>query len=379
MPSIAFPVPVYTTLTSSPAPLTTQKRALSTTSPGTTDDTATGINGGVVGVHAMFRPGSTITGTTGSGTTAPSPPTIDDGWLLPISPTLVASGDGLLLAAANWTVPYHYSRPGGILTADVPHTVTAILARLDSTGTVFKSEVGRSAAQALTATTTEQSFNFTVTGVATEFDPGDILMKMLYFDRAGALSSDTVRCHTNSTTALRITAAPNYAKIHYTQGSSDGAATADGKVNMTNGTVGTSAGTAAADGQLVSVIGTVGTSAGTAAADGQLAKVQPTVGSAAGVAAADGKVAQAQAVVGTAAGVATADGQLAGVQAVVGSSAGVATADGKGGVVIGTVGTAAGAATADGKTAKVIGTVGTATVGGGGGDTLVYPVFQVNA
>lgn len=204
------PVPIYTTLTSTPAPLTTQKRALSTTSPGTTDNTATGVNGGVSGVHAFFRPASAITGVTGSGTTAPSPPTIDDGWLLPINTTLAPTGDGVTFAAGTWTVPYHYSRPGGVLTADVPHTVTVILAQLDSAGTAFKAEVGRSAAQALTATTTEQTFSFSVSGAETVFAPGDILMLMVYIDRPGALTSDTVRCHTNSTTALRITAAPAY-------------------------------------------------------------------------------------------------------------------------------------------------------------------------
>lgn len=378
MGALAFPVPVYTTLTSSPAPFTTTKRALSTTSPGTTDNTATGCNGGVSGVHGFFRPAATITMTTGSGTTPPTPVTIDDMWILPINPTLAASPNGVKIDGGTWTIPIHYSRPGGVLTADVPGTLWAILVQVDPAGTGLVSEIGRSAANNVTATTTEQSVSASITGVATEFVSNQNLGLLIYFDRAGALTSDTFRIHTNSTTALRITAAPTYARVVETVGTSAGAADAVGRVCTVNGTAGESAGVATADGIAALVLGAVGASAGSATADGKVASVQPTVGTSAGVSAADGKAAQVQAVVGQAAGVAFADGKSAQIQAVVGQAAGTSAADGRGGVVIGAVGSSAGTSTADGRAAKVVGTVGTANVSEGGGTVIKKIIRRIN-
>lgn len=375
MGSLAFPVPVYTTLTSSPAPFTTTKRALSTTSPGTTDNTATGCNGGVSGVHGFFRPAANITMTTGSGTTPPDPVTIDDMWILPINPTLAASPNGVKIDGGTWTIPIHYSRPGGVLTADVPGTLWAILVQVDQAATGLVSEIGRSAANNVTATTTEQSVSASITGVATEFVSNENLGLLIYFDRAGALTSDTFRIHTNSTTALRITAAPTYARVLPTVGSASGSGQTSGIPSLTQQTVGSASGSGVASGTIATVMGTVGSASGAGIASGQISRVQPVTGSASGYGVAVGIVAQLQGTVGYAAGDSLVDGALANIQAVVGSASGLGQAVAAGGSVIGTVGSASGVASANGKAAIVIGTVGTVDIGGGGTTTIVRPVF----
>lgn len=376
MPVLTFPVPVYTTTTSTPSPFTTNKRALSTTSPGTTDNTATGVTGGLTGVHDFFRPLATFTATTGSGTSAPSPATIDYGWVLPISPTLVSASNGVAVAAGTWTVPVHYSRPGGVLTADVPGTITAILVRVNSDATVNLSEVGRSAATNITATTTEQSINLSITGVLTEFAPGECLMLLLYFDRAGAVTSDTFRIHTNSTTAFRITAAPNYTQILYSGGSSDAVASASGVAASTASTVSTSNASATVDGQSSTVLGTTVSSAGIADAQGVTTAITATIGTSDGTATAQSVGAGIASTVADSVGSAVVQGSVGSIGSGVFDSQGQASSNALASSVSGTIGTASGQSASDFKITKILGVVGTVDIGAGGGVTNVYrPLF----
>lgn len=215
-------VPIYTTTAVSGG---ANQRTLSTTSPGTTDSTATQHTGGITGDHAFLTPEAQSTKITGSGTTAPSPATIDKAYSIDVLAVLAPTASALTFAAGTWTLPLHYSRAGGVLTADVPSKITLILVRTDSGQANNLSEIGRTE-QAITATTTEQSINVNITGAQTTFNAGQRMSLLVYIDRPGAPTSDTTRIHTNSTTALRISAAPTFT-LDYTRSISDSPAMTD--------------------------------------------------------------------------------------------------------------------------------------------------------
>lgn len=193
------------------------QRALSATSPGSTDNTATTNTS--FGALANWR--RIVPYADSSADYASAPPSGQVGgvgWCIDI---VAALGDGVgtvTLAAGTWTLPFHYSRPGGLLTGDVTiDQLTLILSRVnplpnaDSANEASLQEIGRATVGPFTVTTSEQVTTVNVTGAQAVFNAGDYLWVETYFDPALHLAlSDTVRWHTNSTTGLRITAAPAY-------------------------------------------------------------------------------------------------------------------------------------------------------------------------
>lgn len=129
--------------------------------------------------------------------------------MLAINPALAPSGAAVTIAAGAWTIPVHYSRAGGLLTGDVLGTFTAVLIRTDGSSNL--GEIGRATGAQVTVGTAEASQNISVSGAAVSLQPGEFLALGIFCVHNGALlGGDTIRVHTNSTTALRITAAPTY-------------------------------------------------------------------------------------------------------------------------------------------------------------------------
>lgn len=221
----AFPVPVYTTTASSPAPFSALKRALSASSPGTSDSTASVIPG------ALLSNGYYVTpeGSAAQGDLA-TPAPVTRGWLLPAS-SVAGAGNRLRIAAGTWTLPVHYSRASGLLTGNVGLTLTAILLRVSADASTNLQEIGRVTGAGITATTTEQVQTLNISGAAVELEPGENIMLVLHADKAAQLLATDSRIHTNSTTALRITAAPAFTLL-YTRGLND-SAPADGALART--------------------------------------------------------------------------------------------------------------------------------------------------
>lgn len=134
--------------------------------------------------------------------------------MLAINPALAPSGAAVTIAAGAWTIPVHYSRAGGLLTGDVLGTFTAVLIRTDGSSNL--GEIGRATGAQVTVGTAEASQNISVSGAAVSLQPGEFVALGIFCVHNGALlGGDTIRVHTNSATALRITAAPAYT-IQYT-------------------------------------------------------------------------------------------------------------------------------------------------------------------
>lgn len=205
----AFPVPLYTIAAAQGAPYSATQRALSTTSPGATDSTATVMTGGITNDGGYLTPeGSATKGTATVGAVGAVPVTA--GWAVAINTTFAPTGDSVVLQSGTYTLPIRYSRPGGFLTGDMTGTITAVLMRVNSTLNTRLAEIGRGATT-VTFTTTATNGSISITTAAdTVLLAGEYLMLVLHLGYTGALTGDTMRLHTNSTAGVRISAGPTY-------------------------------------------------------------------------------------------------------------------------------------------------------------------------
>lgn len=211
----SFPVPVYTTTAVAGG---ANQRTLSTTSPGTTDSTATTLGTSALAAFANYLVPET--GTSGAGTNA-------TGWAFnPVGPLVPTSSDAFTLDAGTFTFPFHYSRPGGLLTGNVTATVLVELYRANAGLSSF-TLLGSTTSASITVTTTEQSINISVSIPQSAFAAGEKPWVAIKLSGTAGLTTDTIRVHTNSTTALRITAAPTY-QIQYARAISDSCPCGDG-------------------------------------------------------------------------------------------------------------------------------------------------------
>lgn len=368
MPVLASPVPLYATTAQASGP---DVRTLTRSSPGTTDSTATVAAMGLAATDTYLRPEQSVATTAAPG---PLGAGVGQGWGWALAHndfTGVGADDAIRFAAGTWTLTVHYSRPGGLLTGNISNvTITAILLHVDAAGAVI-AEIGRGSASGITITTTEASSSININGAAAELLPGHRVRLELHVAKPAALAGDDGRFHTNSTTALRATAVPAYARIPQTVASSNAAATVIGAAQQTQGVVASANGQSATSAVIAQSQSILATASGVAEVDGKTARVRPVIASSAGTADMDGIAAQVQAVIAGALGTSAAEASAAQVQAVIAEAQGEADVQGSGGVVVGTVASAIGTSEADGRTALVIGTVGTVEVGQGGGQTTV--------
>ena len=205
----SFPVPVYTILTQLNG---ATKLKLSTTSPGTTDDTATkGPSTTLLAPTAYYLTpeGTATTGTLNAVGTASG-----KGWgFVPSANADVVplATDGWYLSAGTVTFKMVGARDNGITSADQIVTYTAILFRANSNATSFPQELGRATSSAVTFTTTKTEFSLNITTAAATFAPGEILWLEVFASTTSSSSTGSIASYyTNSTTAMRLTAAPNF-------------------------------------------------------------------------------------------------------------------------------------------------------------------------
>lgn len=221
-----FPVPLYLTSAQANGP---DIRTLTTSSPGTTDSVATKLPFAALNLRESYaRPEQTVAAAGATGAILSTGNAFGWGWLMdPVAVGIVpAATDGFRLLAGSFTLTFHYARDGGVLTADQNNVlVTAVMFRASSTGSAVQ-ELGRGTVT-VTFTTTEQVATITVGTVQAEFDPGQRLYLELHVSRAGQVAGDQgSHIRTNSTTATRFTAAPQYDRL-YNKALSDAGTLAD--------------------------------------------------------------------------------------------------------------------------------------------------------
>lgn len=165
------------------------------------ESTATTIPAGLLAETYKIRPEAAAVATNAAGE-----------WMMPAS-ALVAGSDTVVFASGTWSTTLHCSRAGGLLTADQSvqfqmqfykaHSLSPYGTTHIFTGTLSSS---------FTVTTTKTGFTFSATGVPSfSLETGTGLTIVVICERAGQLTGDTVRVHTNNgASASRIPTIPGY-------------------------------------------------------------------------------------------------------------------------------------------------------------------------
>lgn len=224
MPALSFPVPQYTVLGTIGG--LGIKRQLDDTSPGTTDNTGTATPGvSLLGPFAGYISPQT---TAVSGSLLAVGTAYGRGWgAIPTTAGIIPNeSDGYAVASGTLSVVIHASRAGGLLTGNHTADFTVIVFRSNSDATAWPQELGRATITGRSITTTEAAHAVNVSISSAEFAPGQMLWVEIYIDSTSAgTAGDACRIHTNSTTATRITAAPNYTIVRASPFAGAGAAT----------------------------------------------------------------------------------------------------------------------------------------------------------
>lgn len=179
---------------------------INSTSPGTTDNTGTTVNGTLAAVAYYYTPNVANTVTSALLATFSG-----RGWIIQGTEFVPLTTDGFEFD--SFTAPQitiHYSRGNALLTGNVVATLTASLYRVDAND-VHIERLCRGSAS-ITFMPTEQSVVITMAAdvASTVFAPGEQMALDIHFDKALTLVSDgDCRLHTNSTTATRITSFPS--------------------------------------------------------------------------------------------------------------------------------------------------------------------------
>lgn len=203
--SRVYPAPNYSSTT---VLGTSSQRKLVAVSPGTTDSTAT-IG---YGTGTISQPTYYITPEATAAVTALQPVGTASGigWGLVASDSsslVPLSADGFALSAGTMTVTVYASRDGGLTSADVTATMTAILFRATAGLASFPQELGRTTASPVVITTTKAAFNIVVATAAATFNPGDIVwLEVCVYATAGSVTTTNVTYQTNSTASMQISA-----------------------------------------------------------------------------------------------------------------------------------------------------------------------------
>jgi hypothetical protein len=149
------------------------------------------------------------------------------GWAL--TPSLPTPDDGLTIAAGTVALQFHVSRAGGLLTTDVTCRITAII--FVATTTPTYSEAGRATSSTFTVTTTEVARTLNISISTMVLPPGGYFYIEIYTETDNALTGDTPRFHTNSTSACRLTAIPDFT-IQYARAWGDAPSASDAIVRQ---------------------------------------------------------------------------------------------------------------------------------------------------
>lgn len=201
----ALPAPIYTTTVSTPAPLSTSLRALSTTSPGTTDSVATTSAQGLQNPAHIFLLPEAAAGTNVSGE-PPAIAPITRGWVFDIIPNLAPAGAIVSASAGIITLEVHYSRANTIGTGNTTGTYKIYFVRVSSDLTTALEQIGSAETGTITWATAEASITLNVPVSATVYQPGEkLLMVVAAIQRSTAVLSAACQFRTNSTTGTRIT------------------------------------------------------------------------------------------------------------------------------------------------------------------------------
>lgn len=232
-----FPVPLYTTATQFGA--SANQRLLSKTDPAA-ESTLTSMAAGLVGASATAPLNPEQETNTGGGNGDRDVPVAGklrgQGWAFDVLTGLQpVTADSVTVAAGTWTFPLHFSRPGGLLTGNVTvNFVTIVLHRINFVPNPNRTiqedslqEIGRATSGSFVVTTTEQSISLSVTGGAAIFSPGQYLWIEVYVNRSNPVANDSVHFHTQSASALRISAAPVFT-VQYSRAMGDSAPAGDG-------------------------------------------------------------------------------------------------------------------------------------------------------
>lgn len=221
----ALPVPIYTTTAQLSAPFASaQFRALSSTSPGTTDSTATLSSTNLVGGIE-----TTLTPEASNAATTSTMGTIDRAWVLPLDGAIrPTAADTVTFFAGTFVWTHHYSRNnplGGSNIANV--TVRVRIMRVAANGTTVLQTLGEGTALIASVTTTEASIAVNVPTAEATFAPGEFFVVQVNHETSAlSLVATQIRCHTNSTTGSRITAGPDY-RVDFVRSVSDNTPVAD--------------------------------------------------------------------------------------------------------------------------------------------------------
>lgn len=224
----AFPVPIYATT----AVFAGLNRTLTTTSPGSTDSTATTTGYALAARQTYLSPEAannstsdifpktTAGGISGHG-----------GWVLnPVGPIVPDANTPWSVEAGTWSIQFHVSRDNPLLSSDVTGvTLRAQLVRMpnDTVNGLVLQSIGTASKTGVTITTTETAHQLDISGVAATFAAGERLALVLFWEWALQVSvSGSARAHTNSTTGIRITAAPQFTR-QYANSLADSAVVSD--------------------------------------------------------------------------------------------------------------------------------------------------------
>lgn len=201
-------VPIYITAVSTPAPLSTSRRALSQTSPGTTDSTLTRQTQAGVGstsTYAFLVPEAT--GTNVANQPPPDTAPSTNGWVFDLIPALAPAGATVAFTSGTFSLDIHYSRNNTIGSSNSTGYYRVYFLRVSSDLNTVQQQLGFADTAGITWTTTEQVVPLTVNVGAAVFAPGEKLMMVVASVQTnGLLVQDATRFHTNSTTGSRITA-----------------------------------------------------------------------------------------------------------------------------------------------------------------------------
>lgn len=209
------PVPIYSTTTTF-AQLTSVVKTLSTSSPGSTDSTATQTGYALAARQTFLIPEQTRNGTADVFPKSVGSNLTTTGGLAfePIGPLTNDTGAGIEFEAGTWSFQFPMSRTTGLTDSDVTGvTLRAQLVRLTISGNVatVAESIGTASKTGVTITGTETAHQLDITGAACTLNPGDKLCLLPFWEWPIQVSiSGTARCHTASTSAARITAAPRY-------------------------------------------------------------------------------------------------------------------------------------------------------------------------
>jgi hypothetical protein len=370
VPALSFPVPQYTILTLLTDVST--RRRLDDNSPGGTDNTATVTPS--VSLLTPFAGYLTPQGTAQSSALLSSGNAFGRGWgIVPQDAGLVGSAaDGFSIAAGTLTMVIHASRAGGLLTGNHTAAFTVIVFRANSDATSFPQELGRATVTGRSITTSETTHTVNVSLSAAEFAPGEILWVEIHVDHTSAgTAGDAARFHTNSTSATRITAAPNYTINRMTQFTSAGEASAAALGAATASGTFNAAGSGEAQAVGAATFSGVFSGAGEASSGVVSGLVLGASFAATGATDSDwrqtGIFSGAFSAAGSAEVEAVGNSIFAGVFDAEGSS----DADYRGSSVAGAVFSASGEAATDIRTSVVLGAVFEADVGEGGGENVI--------